>query len=109
MDSWTLGMTFSSEARSAELAVAIHDPGELFDHREPRHVALQLRNVRQDLLPERRANAAEVLVLHLDPVAQVVGDLLLDKLVRDDPVDNVAADRHVELRKELRGLLRVED
>src|SRR5574337_2233168 len=49
----------------------VHDPRQLFDHVQPRHIALHLRDVRPHLVAEIGLDLAQVLVLHLDPVAEV--------------------------------------
>ncbi len=47
--------------------------------------------------------------LHLDAVAQILGDVLAQQLRRKDPVDHVAGDGHVEPTEQLGRLQRVQD
>ncbi len=49
------------------------------------------------------------MLLHGDPVLEILGDVLILELRGQDPVDDVAGERHVELGEEFRRLERVAD
>src|SRR6266852_2478130 len=75
--------------RRSAPAVAIHDGGELFDHREAGHVALQLRHVADELAGEPLLDLLQVAALHREAVPQVGRHLLVGELRRQDPVHDI--------------------
>src|SRR6266851_9226047 len=95
--------------RGSAPAVAIHDGGELFDHREAGHVALELRHVADELAGEPLLDLLQVAALHREAVPQVGRHLLVGELRRQDPVHDIPRDRDVELGEQLGGLLGVQD
>ena len=83
-------------------------PGELHP-RETGRLTLKVQNSYPDTTNPRSSSAprliaqgfphlARVLILHGEASAQVLRDILVQQLMRNDPVHHVAGGRYVELR-----------
>src|SRR5262249_9580079 len=60
------------------LSGLVHQSREVFDHRQTGDVPFQLWHRREHAVAEPLPNIAQISFLHLDSVAQIIGDLLLE-------------------------------